>query len=91
VRIGRNSRTLYLLDVGGSKFEVRFKGRETEGSKRFEDAVQRRLKAAKINVLVGDRTGVGDTIEEQRGRIPAGLSVCEELLAGFEITTSAVY
>jgi hypothetical protein len=72
--IGGNSRTLYLLDVGGSKFEVRFKGRETEGSKRFEDegAVQRRLKAAKMNGPVRNQSGVSDRIEERGGEYRLG-------------------
>jgi hypothetical protein len=48
-----------LLDVGGSKFEVRFKAREIEGSKRFEDAVQLRVKTAKMNVPVRNQSGVG--------------------------------
>ena len=33
MRIEGSSRTLYLLEVGGSKFDVGFKARETEGSK----------------------------------------------------------
>ena len=78
MRIGRISRTLYLLDVGGlldvgsSKFEVRFKARETEGSKRFEDAVQHCVKTAKMNVPVRNQPGVRNRIEERWGRIGLG-------------------
>jgi len=42
----------------GSKFEVRFKARGTEGSTRFEDAVQHCVKIAKMNVPVRNQPGV---------------------------------
>ena len=85
MRIEGNSRTLYLLDVGGSKFDVRFKARETEGLKfevrGFEDAVQGRVKTAKMNVPVRDQTGARKSDRRKRGRIPVGLSVCRELFS----------
>jgi hypothetical protein len=90
VRIGRNSRTLYLLDVRGSKFEVRFKARETEGSTRFEGAVQHRVKTAKMNVPVRNQSGK-EWNRRKMGANTAGLSVCREISAGFELKISAVY
>jgi hypothetical protein len=48
VRIEGNSRTLYL-EIRGSKFEVRG----------FEDAVQGRVKTAKMNVPVRNQSEVG--------------------------------
>ena len=75
MRIDGNSRTLYLLEVGGST-DVRFKARETEGSKfevrGFEDAVQGRVKTAKMNVPVRDQTGARNRIEERGGEFRLG-------------------